>query len=72
MQVQVVADGRPGVDTNGIPLGLPIVLPPRAPEPVRALVGKQGRTFAVRIYDAAAKAGWRLDGLWLDVDGGRG
>jgi hypothetical protein len=67
VMVQVVADGRPGVDTGGVPIGMPIILPPRSPEPARALVGKLGRTFSVRVYDAAARAGWRLDNLWLDV-----
>jgi hypothetical protein len=68
VMVQVVADGRPGVDTNGAPIGMPITLPPRSPEPARAVVGKLGRTFSVRVYDAAARAGWRLDNLWLDID----
>jgi hypothetical protein len=68
VRVQVVADGRPGVDTNGVPLGLPITLPPRAPEPARTVVGKIGRTFSVRVYDEAANAGWRLDNLWLDIE----
>jgi len=68
ISVQVVADGRPGVDTNGAPIGMPITLPPRSPEPARALVGKLGRTFSVRVYDAAARAGWRLDNLWLDIE----
>lgn len=67
IKVQVVADGRPGVDINGAPIGMPIILPPRSPEPARAIVGKLGRTFSVRVYDAAARAGWRLDNLWLDV-----
>lgn len=71
IRVQVVADGRPGVDTNGAPIGMPITLPPRSPEPARAIVGKLGRTFSVRVYDAAACAGWRLDNLWLDIDGVR-
>lgn len=70
VKVQVVADGRPGVDINEVPIGLPIILPPRAPEPARQLVGKLGRTFSVRVYDAAAVAGWRLDNLWLDVERG--
>jgi hypothetical protein len=68
IMVQVVADGRPGVDNNGAPIGLPITLPPRAPEPARAILSKLGRTFSVRVYDEAAVAGWRLDNLWLDVD----
>lgn len=71
VRVQVVADGRPGVDINGAPIGLPITLPPRAPEPARAIVGKLGRTFSVRVYDEAAVSGWRLDNLWLDIDGVR-
>jgi len=71
VRVQVIADGRPGVDTNEEPIGLPITLPPRSPEPARAVVGKLGRTFAVRVHDAAAKAGWRLDNLWIDVQGVR-
>jgi hypothetical protein len=67
VRVQVVADGRPGVDLSGAPLGLPITLPPRAPEPARVVVGKLGRTFSVRVYDESAVSGWRLDNLWLDV-----
>jgi hypothetical protein len=71
VRVQVIADGRPGVDISGVPIGLPITLPARAPEPARAVVGKLGRTFAVRVYDAAAQSGWRLDNLWIEVEGVR-
>lgn len=67
IQIQVIADGRPGVDINGAPLGMPITLPARSPEPTRATVGKWGRTFSIRVYDAAAQANWRLDGLWMDL-----
>lgn len=72
LRVQVVADGRPGVDVSGAPIGLPVILPPRAPEPSRTLCGKLGRTFSVRFYDASAVAGWRLDNLWLEVSGTKG
>jgi hypothetical protein len=67
VRVQVVADGRPGVDIGGVPMGQPLTLPPRAPEPARAIVSKTGRTFAVRVYDAAANSGWRMSNVWLEV-----
>lgn len=67
LQVQVVADGRPVVAPGGGLTGMPMTLPPRAPEPSRALSGKMGRMFSLRFYDPAAVAGWRLDNLWIDV-----
>ena len=66
LQVQVIADGRPALDISGAPLGQPIILPPRGSEPARATSGKWGRSFAVRIYDMQAKAGWRVTGAWLE------
>ena len=67
LQVQVIADARPALDISGAPMGQPIILPPRSPEPARATSGKWGRSFAVRVYDMAAKANWRVDGLWIDI-----
>jgi hypothetical protein len=67
VRVQVIADGRPAVDSSGAPIGMAITLPPRSPEPAWALVGKLGRTFSVRVYDEAATSGWRLDNLWLET-----
>ena len=65
IRVQVVTDGRPSLDGGGVPIGRCIMLPPRSLEPARSLVGKIGRSHAVRVHDEAAAAGWRLDGLWL-------
>jgi hypothetical protein len=68
IQVQVVTDGRPELAPDGSVQGRPIVLPPRSPVPARAAVGRRGLTVSARVFDAAAKAGWRLDGLWIDTD----
>lgn len=72
VQVRVIVDGRPGLDINGVPMGRMITLPARSPEPARATTGGLGRTFAVRVYDAAAQSGWRLDNLWLEVNAAGG
>jgi hypothetical protein len=68
VQVQVVSNGAPAVDGGGVPIGRMITMPGRSPQPVRASVGREGQTFSIRIYDAAAQSGWRLDQLWLDID----
>lgn len=68
VQVQVITDARPGLDISEVPIGQPMTFPAAAPEPVRAWVANGlGRTHAVRVYDAAAQAGWSLENLWLEV-----
>lgn len=66
-RVQVLVDGRPGVDAGGMPMGRPLTLAARAPEPTTALVSGYGRSMAVRVYDEDTTAAWRLSGVWLGV-----
>jgi hypothetical protein len=67
IRIQVIANDRPALDSNEVPTGLPITLPARSPQTASTICSKVGSIFALRVYDSAANAAWRLDDLWMDV-----
>jgi hypothetical protein len=66
-RVQVVADGRPPVDNNGLTTGSPIVVPGRSPTPVFITQSKEGRVIALRGQDDSTLYTWRLDAASFTV-----